>query len=104
MTSEQRFRLKERLKNADLKALEAELAKKRTQGARDKFLPFVRRVWPDFVYGRHHQIMSDVFERIDAGELKRCIINLAPRSTKSKFTSVLFPAWYLGRHPDRKVL
>ena len=71
--------------------------------AREQFMPFVRRVWPNFIHGRHHDVMADAFERIDAGKLKRVIINMPPRSTKSKFTSVLFPAWYLGHHPERKI-
>ena len=73
------------------------------EDCRGHFLPFVRRVWPEFIHGRHHDVMADAFERIEQGELKRCIINMPPRSTKSKFTSVLFPAWYLGRHPNRKI-
>jgi predicted phage terminase large subunit-like protein len=72
--------------------------------ARERFLPFVLRVWPEFIHGRHHDIMADAFERVARGELKRCIINLPPRHTKSKFASVLFPAWYLGRHPSERVL
>jgi predicted phage terminase large subunit-like protein len=47
--------------------------------------------------------MADAFERIERGALKRCIINMPPRSTKSRFTSILFPAWYLGKHPGRKI-
>jgi hypothetical protein len=72
--------------------------------ARDHFLPFVRKVWPEFIYGGHHKIMAEAFERIARGELKRVIINLPPRHTKSKFASVLFPAWYLGNHPQEKIL
>lgn len=71
--------------------------------ARQEFLPFVERVWPGFIHGRHHDVMADAFERIERGELKRCIINMPPRSTKSKFTSVMFPAWYLGKHPEKKI-
>jgi hypothetical protein len=26
---------------------------------RARFLPFVRRVWPDFIHGRHHDVMAD---------------------------------------------
>jgi predicted phage terminase large subunit-like protein len=74
-----------------------------TPAARDGFLPFVRAVWPTYIHGRHHEVMSDAFERIATGKLKRCIINLPPRSTKSKFASVLFPAWYLGKYPDHKI-
>jgi len=47
--------------------------------------------------------MADAFERIERGALKRVIINMPPRSTKSKFASVLFPAWYLGKHPKKKM-
>jgi predicted phage terminase large subunit-like protein len=72
--------------------------------ARQNFLPFVRRVWPDFIAGRHHDVMAETFERIERGELKRAIINMAPRHTKSEFTSYLLPAWYLGKHPTHKVL
>lgn len=71
---------------------------------REHFLPYVRRVWPDFIHGRHHDVMADAFERIETGKLKRCIINMSPRSTKSKFASVLFPGWYLGKHPNKKIL
>src|SRR5262245_27388720 len=72
--------------------------------AQTNFLAFVRRVWPEFIHGRHHDLMADAFERIEKGKLKRCIINLPPRHTKSKFSSVLFPAWFLGRHPSEKIL
>jgi hypothetical protein len=74
-----------------------------TPAARDGFLPFVRAVWPTYIHGRHREVMADAFERITNGKLKRCIINLPPRSTKSKFASVLFPAWYLGKYPDHKI-
>ena len=60
--------LRKRLQGADLEALAAEIALRKTQDSRDHFLPFMRRVWPEFVQGRHHQIMADVFERIDKGE------------------------------------
>jgi hypothetical protein len=82
---------------------EIALLKEDGSAARDSFLSFVNAVWPGFIHGRHHEVMSDAFERIAAGKLKRCIINLPPRSTKSKFASVLFPAWYLGKYPDHKI-
>ena len=70
----------------------------------DDFLSFVREVWPAFIEGGHHGIMSDAFNRIADGTLKRLIINMPPRHTKSEFASHLFPAWYLGKYPDRKVI
>ena len=41
--------------------------------ARDGFMPFIKRVWPAFIEGRHHKIMGDAFERVARGELKRLI-------------------------------
>ena len=74
------------------------------EGAHEDFLAFVRQVWPAFIEGNHHRIMADAFNRIAEGELKRLIINMPPRHTKSEFASHLFPAWYLGKFPDRKVI
>ena len=72
--------------------------------AKNDFLSFVREVWPAFIEGEHHKIMSDAFNRIADGSLKRLIVNMPPRHTKSEFASHLFPAWYLGRYPDKKVI
>lgn len=77
---------------------------KSKEESRERFLPFVQRLWPEFVYGNHHKIMADAFERVAEGKLKRLIINMPPRHTKSQFASLYFPAWYLGRYPDRKVI
>ena len=66
------------------------------------FLDFVKKVWPQFIEGYHHKIMADAFERVARGELKRLIINMPPRHTKSEFASHLFPAWFLGLDPGIK--
>jgi hypothetical protein len=68
------------------------------------FLPFVRRIWPSFIQGRHHEIIAEKLERVASGELKRLIINMAPRHTKSEFASFLFPAWMMGRVPSMKII
>jgi len=71
---------------------------------RDNFMPFVGEMWSSFISGRHHAIMADAFERVAEGKLKRLIINIPPRHTKSEFASFLFPAWYLGKFPERKII
>ena len=72
--------------------------------AKDSFISFVKKVWPGFIEGYHHKIMAGAFERVAKGELKRLIINMAPRHTKSEFASHLFPAWFLGHHPQKYVI
>ena len=83
--------------------VELEEAKAKEE-SRDKFLPFVHRMWPSFIGGRHHAIMADAFERVANGQLKRLIINMPPRHTKSEFASYLFPAWFLGKYPEKKII
>ena len=82
---------------------ELNLARMR-EGAQGDFLGFVKEVWPAFIEGDHHRVMADAFNRIASGELKRLVINMPPRHTKSEFASYLFPAWYLGRYPAKKVI
>lgn len=97
-----------KLSEADLRALDAQLIKletlKKREVAQTKFIKFVEKVWPTFISGRHHKIMADAFERVANGELKRLIINMPPRHTKSEFASYLLPAWFLGKFPHKKVI
>ena len=56
--------------------------KKKEQLIKDDFLSFVKHMWPEFIEGEHHKIMAEKFNRVARGELKRLIINMAPRHTK----------------------
>jgi predicted phage terminase large subunit-like protein len=71
---------------------------------KSRFIEFVKHVWPTFIAGKHHAIMADAFERVARGELKRLTISLPPRHTKSEFASYLFPAWFLGQFPHKKII
>jgi hypothetical protein len=48
--------------------------------------------------------MAKKFEEIAEGKIKRLIINMAPRHTKSEFASYLLPSWFLGKFPNKKVI
>jgi predicted phage terminase large subunit-like protein len=91
-----------RLHIASLKN-ELALRIKREESATD-FMKFVNEVWPGFIHGRHHEKMARAFERVANGDIKRLIINMPPRHTKSEFASYLLPAWFLGRFPHKKVI
>ena len=47
------------------------------------FISFIKFIWPEFIEGRHHKIIGEKFNRIANGKLKRLIICLPPRHTKS---------------------
>ena len=87
-----------------LKLIEEYEKAKAKEEARDSFLPFVKSQWAAFIHGKHHEIMAEAFEKVARGDLKRLIINMPPRHTKSEFASYLFPAWFLGRYPQKKII
>lgn len=68
------------------------------------FMAFVKEMWPGFIHGRHHVLMAKKFQEIADGKLKRLIINMPPRHTKSEFASNMLPAWFLGKFPEKKVI
>lgn len=72
--------------------------------AKDEFMPFVHHVYEGFIEGRHHRIIAEKLERVARGELKRLIVNMPPRHSKSEFASYLMPAWFLGRNPKLKII
>lgn len=79
------------------------LLERRTK-SKSNFLDFARYAWPEAIFSAHHQTMSNAFDRIIAGTLKRLIINMPPRHTKSEFGSYLLPAYAMGRRPELKII
>lgn len=80
--------------------------------ARERLLPFVRLMMPDpedydnfaktsYQTQNFHAIIAEALERVERGELKRLAISVPPQHGKSQLCSRMFPAWYMGRHPDR---
>ena len=84
------------------------LAEARKVGTKEKaatdFMAYVKYVWPNFINGRHHEKMARAFEKVANGEVKRLIINMPPRHTKSEFASYLLPSWFLGKYPGKKII
>ena len=74
------------------------------ESAQKDFISFVKTQWPDFIEGRHHRIIADKFNQIADGKLKRLIVCLPPRHSKSEFASTFFPAWMMGRRPNLKII
>lgn len=70
----------------------------------NNFMNFVKHVWPNFIEGGHHKIYAEKLQAVAEGRLKRLIICMPPRHTKSEFASYLFPAWLMGRDPTKKII
>ena len=75
-----------------------------TDASRKNFLKFVQNVWPDFILGNHHKVYAKKLQDIASGKIKRLIINMPPRHTKSEFASIYFPAYMLGLNSKLKII
>lgn len=80
------------------------LLKLNIEAAQERLLPFIEFVNPFFVRGRHHEIIAEHMEAVESGEIKRLMVFMPPRASKSFMISEFFPAWYFGRHPRHQVL
>jgi len=72
--------------------------------AQEKFMPFAHHVYEGFIEGRHHRVIAEKLEKVARGEIKRLIVNMPPRHSKSEFASFMMPAWFLGRNPKLKII
>jgi predicted phage terminase large subunit-like protein len=87
-----------------MQMLEALEGQKEVKDKQDNFLDFAQAMDANFMVGPHHKIIASTIEKIASGELKRVIINIAPRHGKSHIMSYLFPAWFMGKFPDKKII
>ena len=83
-----------------------ELREKRAslKAAGTNMLGFAKAVYPGFKIGPHHKKLAKIFTDVIEGRKKRVIINIAPRMGKSEFSSYLFPAYFLGKYPEKKII
>ena len=72
--------------------------------ARDDLACYSLAQWPVFELGAHHRIIVDKLEAVERGDIRRLILLCPPRHGKSLLATQMFPAWFLGRHPDRFVI
>ena len=72
--------------------------------ARTDPIQFAKHVYPGFKVGPHHRKLAKIFQDVVEGKKKRVIINIAPRMGKSEFSSYLFPAYFLGNYPEKKII
>jgi len=84
--------------------LEVREHRARMSAAHSSILGFAAAVYPGFKVGAHHRKLAKIFQDVLNGTKKRVIINIAPRMGKSEFSSYLFPAYFLGKYPEKKII
>ncbi len=53
---------------------------------------------------RHHQLLLEKLAAVGTGEIDRLMVLMPPGSAKSTYGSVIFPAWWLARHPKHSII
>ncbi len=88
----------------------AELERRRRQRERQKqrvapisFREFVECVNPRYRWYRHCEVLASVLQRVADGEIKRLMVFMPPRHSKSETVSRLFSAYFLYRYPQKWV-
>lgn len=90
---------------AELLAMFDELEeRKAVQSAQDDFLAFIAAVDKSYKFGAHLKRLGSLLMDVEENIKNRIAVSMAPRMGKSQMISIYYPAWYLGRHPDHKVI
>lgn len=82
-----------------------ELEKRRSAKAcRDDLIEFCKKMQEDYKVGRHHRMLADELMGIADGTKDRVCVNMPPRHGKSQLVSIYYPAWFIGKYPNKKIL
>jgi predicted phage terminase large subunit-like protein len=71
--------------------------------ANQDFRSFIGKVKRDFIFYPHCDLLADVLQRVANGEIKRLLVQLPPRHSKSEMVSRLFSSYYLKKNPSHFV-
>lgn len=66
-----------------------------------RFIEFRRA---GYAPAKHHLLLIDALEKVARGEIERLMVCMPPGSAKSTYTSIEFPAWWLGNNPTLSVI
>ena len=89
----------------ELLAMFAELdGRKRQQLAQNDFLSFIAAIDANYKFGVHLKRLGGLLMEVETNLKNRIAVSMAPRMGKSQMISIYYPAWYLGKHPDHKVI
>lgn len=71
---------------------------------RNDLIEFCKAMQSDYKVGKHHRILANMLMSIAEGRRDRVCVNIPPRHGKSQLVSIYFPAWFIGKYPNKKVL
>ena len=72
--------------------------------SRRSLIDFTTYTFPQYEPAEHHRLIAEKLEAIERGEIQRLMIFMPPRHGKSELATKRFPAWFLGRNPQRQII
>lgn len=72
--------------------------------AYNDLLAFCKHMEPGFLVGAHHRVLAKHLMAIERGENDRVCVSMPPRHGKSWMVSRFYPAWFIGRNPNKKLM
>ena len=79
-------------------------SRQRAKECFDDLIEFCKHMQPDYKVGKHHRVLANLLMAIAEGNKDRVCVNMPPRHGKSQLVSIYFPAWFIGKYPNKKVL
>lgn len=76
----------------------------RAARSRRSLLRFTEYTNPVYERAAHHELIAEKLEAVERGDIDRLMIFMPPRHGKSELASKRFPAWCLGRKPNRQII
>ena len=78
--------------------------RKRNVICQNDFLAFIAAMDGTYKFGSHLKKLGGLLMDVERNIKNRIAVSMAPRFGKSQMISIYYPAWYLGKHPDHKVI
>lgn len=92
------------MSNSPLSRQDAAKELLRRRRARANLIDYARFTNRAYRPAEHHQLIAEALERVERGESKRLMIFMPPRHGKSELASRRFPAWLMGKRPERSII
>jgi predicted phage terminase large subunit-like protein len=93
---------KERRQNKEEMGRQLEEEKVKLEGS---LIDFFVAAWPEIdpaplEVNWHHEAIAEHLEAVAYGQIRKLLINVPPRFTKTILSSIVFPAWIWAQQPD----
>ena len=72
--------------------------------ARTSLIGYAKFQMDNYLSPPHIKLLASKLEAVERGDIRRLAIFMPPRHGKSILTSEFFPAWYMGRNPDKYII